>query len=64
MLKKKIIEEKLKEWKCNRCGLSEWNGFKIPLDVHHINELNYDNRIENLELLCPNCTAIDNIIIQ
>lgn len=33
-------------------------GIKIPLELHHINEDHYDNRLENLLILCPNCHAL------
>lgn len=45
---------------CHNCGLSEWMGQDIPLEIHHINGNNTDNRLENLVLLCPNCHALTN----
>ncbi len=45
------------ESKCASCGLSEWLGQPIPLEIHHINGNNRDNRLSNLTLLCPNCHA-------
>ena len=40
---------------CECCGVSEWNGKEITLQVDHINGLANDNSIENLRLICPNC---------
>ena len=42
---------------CDNCGLSVWMGDAIPLEIHHINGNNTDNRLQNLQLLCPNCHA-------
>ena len=46
--------------RCERCGLDYWQGQPIPLEIHHINGDNTDNRLENLLLLCPNCHALTN----
>ena len=53
----RLLKEGLKERKCEMCGGVEWNGTEIPLLIHHINGNNRDNRIENLQVLCPNCHA-------
>ena len=55
-LKKRLIEAGLKEDRCEECGIgNEWNGKPLTLQVHHINGNHRDNRIENLQILCPNC---------
>ncbi len=54
-LKIRLIKEGVKEEKCENCKLSEWMGIKIPLELHHKNGNNIDNRLENLQILCPNC---------
>lgn len=45
----------LKQNKCELCGVSEWNGKPLICELHHINGKPSDNRIENLQILCPNC---------
>lgn len=56
-IKKRLLEWGVKEYKCENpeCGISEWHGKPISLELHHINGNHYDNRLENLVLLCPNC---------
>lgn len=60
-LKKRLIEAGLKEDSCEICGISTWLGKKLTLQLHHINGNHNDNRLENLQILCPNChTLTDN----
>lgn len=54
-LKNRLLKEGLKENKCEICGITEWLGNPISLQLHHINGVNNDNRLQNLQLLCPNC---------
>jgi hypothetical protein len=57
-LRNRLIEFGLKEEKCESCGLAEWLGKRIPLELHHANGVNNDHRLANLQLLCPNCHAL------
>lgn len=43
--------------KCTMCGLSEWNGKQIPLEIEHIDGNHTNNDRSNLTLLCCNCHA-------
>jgi DNA-binding CsgD family transcriptional regulator/5-methylcytosine-specific restriction endonuclease McrA len=54
-LKNRLISANLKEDRCETCGLTEWHGAPISLHLHHVNGDGRDNRLENLQVLCPNC---------
>jgi hypothetical protein len=51
---RRLLTEEFGE-KCSSCGIEEWNGKPISLEVNHIDGQAYNNVLENLELLCPNC---------
>lgn len=59
-LKNRLLKENIKEYKCENCKLKEWCNKPIPLELHHINGIKDDLRIENLQILCPNCHALTN----
>lgn len=54
-VRKRLLNNKIKSNVCEICGISEWNGLPIVCELYHINGDSTDNRIENLQMLCPNC---------
>jgi DNA-binding CsgD family transcriptional regulator/5-methylcytosine-specific restriction endonuclease McrA len=54
-LKLRLLNAGLKDGRCEHCGRSAWRGKPLNLALHHVNGDRLDNRLENLELLCPNC---------
>ena len=55
VLRRCILKYNLLPYKCDICGVTEWNGKTLSLELDHINGKNNDNRLENLRFLCPNC---------
>lgn len=59
VLKKRLFAAGMKTPACELCG---WNkkskDGRIPVELDHINGDRYDNRIENLRILCPNCHSL------
>lgn len=57
-LKNLLIKNGYKAEKCEKCENTEWLGKKIPLQLHHIDGDRKNNKLENLQLLCPNCHSL------
>lgn len=59
-LRKRLINEGIFKDECSKCGFNEHReGFEHSIcQLHHINGNPRDHRLENLEILCPNCHAL------
>jgi hypothetical protein len=54
-LRIRLVKEKIKEQKCEVCGIKDWNGLPVSFELDHINGVRNDHRLENLRIICPNC---------
>lgn len=53
--KAKLLREAYLQRECFECGIAEWRGEPLAIQIDHINGVKTDWRIENLRMLCPNC---------
>lgn len=57
-LKRRLYDEGLKQRVCELCGQGEeWHGRQMAMILDHVNGVHDDNRLENLQIVCPNCAA-------
>ena len=68
-IKKRLVCDFGRPYECAACknenftkcdGVLLWNKKKIVLQIEHINGVHTDNRLENLEFLCPSCHSQTN----
>lgn len=46
------------EHKCALCGITHWLGEQLVLEIDHIDERYWNNVVDNLQFLCPNCHSL------
>lgn len=57
-LKLRLLKEGIKDERCEspECIITNtWNGKKLVLHLDHIDGNSLNHKLENLQLLCPNC---------
>lgn len=54
-LKLRLLKDGIKEHKCEMCNLTEWLNEPIPIELHHVDGDRFNNLLDNLQILCPNC---------
>ncbi len=54
--RRRVFEEQ--NFCCANCGIDEWQGHKISLELEHKDGNRQNNERDNLEGLCPNCHSI------
>lgn len=58
-LKQRLFNIGLKKRECEQCGWAKktFDGY-LPLELDHMNGDHYDNQLQNLRILCPNCHSL------
>lgn len=57
-LKNRLLEEGILANKCVSCGIVDWNGKPLVMELDHIDGDRTNHRLKNLRMLCPNCHAL------
>ena len=54
-LRIRLINEGIKDEKCEVCGIVDWNGSVVSFDLDHIDGDRTNHKLDNLRIICPNC---------
>jgi hypothetical protein len=54
-VKSRLLDAGILKNACDDCGISEWRGRFLSIQLDHRNGVRDDHRLENLRMLCPNC---------
>ena len=54
-LKNRMLKAGLIENVCSICGVTDWLGQKLNMELDHIDGNRSNHKMENLRMLCPNC---------
>jgi hypothetical protein len=54
-LRDRLLAAGLITYECSECGISEWRGKPLALQLDHVDGDPLDNRPLKVRLLCPNC---------
>jgi len=58
-LRDRLISEGYRKCECEECGWRKKSlDGKTPVELHHKNGRKKDNRLNNLQILCPNCHSL------
>ncbi len=58
-LKRRLMKAGIKPSFCEECSWAKISeDGRLPLELDHINGNKTDNRIQNLQILCPNCHSL------
>lgn len=58
-LKIKLFKTGVKKKECEICGTSNWLGEEVVFELDHIDSNHHNNFLNNLQILCPNCHAME-----
>lgn len=54
-LRRKLLNNGIKINKCELCGITSWNDAPLVMHLHHKDGNHFNNNLDNLQILCPNC---------